>query len=116
MSAKLSLLNKYFLSSMILNGICKSFDIYDAKVKRVNNEKTNLLLAEKITIISIHTLAGGYFLPFRLYDNLNKLELKLRNEDYNKYYSYNPDYISETKRKTKVLTISEHIFDLDKFY
>jgi hypothetical protein len=116
MSAKLSLLNKYMLSSMILNGICKSVDIYDAKVKRANNEKTNLLLAEKITIISIHTLAGGYLLPFRLYDNINKLELKLRNEEYNKYYSYNPDYKSEKKCNTKVLTISEHFFDLNKFY
>ena len=121
MAAKLGFFNKYLFSSMFLNGLFKSYDIYDAKVKRVNNETTNLLMAEKITIVSIHTLAGPYILPFRVYDLINRMELKLRGENYYKYYSVNYlndysgkkesiDYICNPK---KDLTIIEHIF---KFY
>ena len=47
MTAKLSFFQKYMYSSMILNGIWKSIDIYDADVIRyVNNQniKTKKIL------------------------------------------------------------------------
>ncbi len=106
MTAKLSFFQKYMYSSMILNGIWKSIDIYDADVVRyVNNQniKTKLLMTEKLTIVSIQTLGGPYILPFRLINNIDKFELKLRNEDYNKYYS--TDYKNN-------LTFIDHIYNL----
>jgi hypothetical protein len=84
----LSLFEKYIFSSSILNGLFKLSEVYNCKVKRdeTNNKITKMLVVEKIAIVSFHTIIGFYIFPFSLYNNLGKLELKLRNEkgtDYN---------------------------------
>ena len=56
MATKIGFFYKYIFSSMFLNGLYKSCQLYDAKIVRLNNEKTNLLLTEKFTIVFIHTL------------------------------------------------------------
>ena len=102
MAAKLGFINKYLISSMFLNGLYKSCQLYDAKIVRLNNEKTNLLLTEKITIVSIHTLFGSYIFPFRVFDIINKIEIKLRGEKLDKY---------DLDKYEKHMTIFDHIYD-----
>ena len=102
MAAKLGFINKYLISSMFLNGLYKSCQLYDAKIVRLNNEKTNLLLTEKITIVSIHTLFGSYILPFRVFDIINKIEITLRGEKLDKY---------DLDKYEKHMTIFDHIYD-----
>ena len=45
-----------------------------------------MLFTEKIVIISIHTLAGPYILPFTLYNKVCLMELYVKNKDVNEYY------------------------------
>jgi hypothetical protein len=98
----MGLFYKYVFSSMALNGLYKSFDLYDAKILRSNNEKTNLLITEKLTIVTIHSLFGPYIFPYRVFDILNKIELKLRGENSYKY---------DLNKYEKHQTFYNHIFD-----
>lgn len=102
MATKLNFFNKYMFSSMILNGLYKSYDLYNAKIVRLNNQKTNLLLTEKITIISIHTIYGPFVLPFRVFDIINKIEIKLRGEN---------EYVYDLNKYEGNKTLFNYIFD-----
>ena len=82
----MNFLNKYFISAMGINGLFKCYDTYNAKVTRDNNEETDMLLIEKFAIISAHTIAGPYILPFSLYNNLWLIEFNAKNKDVNEYY------------------------------
>ena len=83
----MNFLNKYFISAMGINGLFKCYDTYNAKVKRYNYKETDMLFAEKIAIISAHTIAGPYILPFTLYNNLWLIEHNAKN--INNYYPEN---------------------------
>ena len=83
----MNFLNKYFISAMGINGLFKCYDTYNAKVTRDNNEETDMLLIEKFAIISAHTIAGPYILPFTLYNNLWLIKHNAKN--INNYYPEN---------------------------
>ena len=89
---------KYTISAMGLNGLFKTIHTYNAKVTRDNNEETDMLLIEKVAIISIHTIIGPYILPFTLYNNLCLIELYAKNKDVNNYYPYYMDYINKNNK------------------
>lgn len=100
-SKKFNLFEKYVLSSIVLNSFIKYFDIRNIKVKRHNNETTDLLIIEKIPIVIIHGFMGPYLLPFNLYDKLAILEIYMRGDNCNKYYNV---------ENNKDLTIREIFF------
>lgn len=89
-----SFINKYFVSTAIINGAFKLSEVYNCKVKRNKGVITDMLLIEKVAIVSAHTIAGPYTFPLSIYSNLHKLELKIRNKDEKDYYD-----ISETNNK-----------------
>ena len=89
---------KYSIIAMGINGLFKCYDTYNAKVKRYNYKETDMLFAEKIAIISAHTIAGPYILPFTLYNNLCLIELYAKNKDVNNYYPYYMDYINKNNK------------------
>ena len=78
--------HKYAISAMGINGIFKFIDTYNAKVTRHYNKETDMLFTEKFVIISVHTLAGPYILPFTLYNKVRLMELYVKNKDVNEYY------------------------------
>ena len=62
---------------MEINGLFKCY----------NYKETDMLLTQKIAIISAHTIAGPYILPFTLYNNLWLIKHNAKN--INNYYPEN---------------------------
>lgn len=86
--AHIPLIHKYIISSMFINGAFKLSEVYNCKVTRYFGLVDDMLLTEKLLIVSAHTLAGPYILPFSIYNNLHKLELKIRNKNETHYYGF----------------------------
>ena len=80
---------KYSIIAMGINGLFKCYDTYNAKVKRNNYKETDMLFAEKIAIISAHTIGGPYILPASIYNKICLLEVYAKNKNIDDYYPEN---------------------------
>lgn len=84
---------RYFLGSMALNGLSKSCEVWNAKVKRydythksVNGYVENeMLLGEKFAIVMMNTMMGPFKLPYTIIDNLNKLDITMKGKNPEEY-------------------------------
>lgn len=98
---------RFFYGSMALNGLSKTCEVWDAKVKRYDhvcakkNESgyvvNEMLLGEKFAVVLLSTLTGPFKLPGTIIDNLNKLDIvrrseKLEDYGYNKVKFYHEYY------------------------
>ena len=79
------LFSNYFVASMVGNSFLKITDLWNAKVKRDNNKTTNILLGEKILIISFAGLIGPYIFPYTFIRKIDKTQLYIQGKDYNDY-------------------------------
>lgn len=70
--------SNYIISSMLGNSFFKFIDTWNAKVIRKNDKKTDILLGEKIMIISFAGLIGPYFLPYNIITNIDKLQFYIQ--------------------------------------
>jgi hypothetical protein len=84
---------KYMLGSMALNGLSKTCEVWDAKVKRYDYThksptgyvENNMLLGEKFGVIVLNVAMGPFKLPYTIIDNLNKIDIMMRNENLENY-------------------------------
>ncbi len=84
---------RYLFGSMALNGLSKSCEVWNAKVKRydythnsVNGYVENeMLLGEKFAIIMMNTMTGPFKLPYTIIDNLNKLDITMKGKNPEEY-------------------------------
>lgn len=87
------LIFKYMFGSMALNGMSKMFEVWDAKVKRYDcTQKSpsgyvenDMLLGEKVGVIAVNTILGPFKLPNTIIDNLNKIDIIMKNENLEDY-------------------------------
>lgn len=89
------LFNNYIITSMLCNSFFKFIDTWNAKVIRKNDKKTDILLGEKIMIISFAGLIGPYFLPYNFIKNIDKMQLYIQNKKSNDYDIYEKQIISD---------------------
>lgn len=85
----------YIITSMLGNSFIRFTDIWNAKVERKNNKITDILLGEKIMIISFACLTGPYYLPFSIMKKIDKTQLYIQNKDTNDYDLYQYKTISD---------------------
>lgn len=93
--------------SMVLNGLSKTCEVWDAKVKRYDhfNAKKNesgyvvsdMLLGEKFAVVLLSTITGPFKITGTIIDNLNKLDIvrkgeKLEDYGYDKEKMYHEYY------------------------
>lgn len=87
------LVYRYIFGSMGLNGISKMFEVWDAKVKRYDCAhkspsgyvENDMLLGEKVGVITLNIITGPFKLPHTIIDNLNKIDIMMKKknpEDY----------------------------------
>jgi hypothetical protein len=84
---------KYMLGSMVLNGLSKTYEVWNAKVKRYDYTRkspsgyveNDMLLGEKFGVIALNVLLGPFKLPYTILDNLNKIDIMMRNENLEDY-------------------------------
>lgn len=84
---------KYVFGSMALNGLSKTCEVWDARVKRydytqksVNGYVENeMLLGEKFGIVIINTMMGPFKLPYTMIDNLNKVDIYMKGKNPEEY-------------------------------
>ena len=75
----------YMVASMIGNSFLKFIETWNAKVERKNKKITNILLGEKIMIISFAGLIGPYILPYNFIKHIDKTQIYVQGKDYNDY-------------------------------
>ncbi len=79
----------YIFGSMGLNGMSKMIEVWDAKVKRYDYTQksasgyveNDMLIGEKLSIITFNVITGPIKLPYTIIDNLNKLDILMKNEN-----------------------------------
>lgn len=87
------ILYKYFFGSMGLNGMSKMIEVWNAKVKRYDEThlsptgyiENDMLLGEKVGVITLNVIMGPLKLPYTVIDNLNKIDIMMRNENLEDY-------------------------------
>lgn len=98
---------RFLYGSMALNGLSKTCEVWDAKVKRYDHvcaKKTEcgyivneMLLGEKFALVLFNTITGPFKLPGTIVDNLNKVDIMMKGEKledygYNKVKFYHEYY------------------------
>lgn len=88
-------MRRYLITAIGYNVIYKTFELWDAKVKRSSGKTTDILLGEKINIVLFTTLLAPTTFPSRLTNHLDKIDIFMKKhnpEDYD--IEKNPKRIS----------------------
>lgn len=94
------ILYRYIFGSMGLNGMSKMFEVWDARVKRYDYTlsgyiENDMLLGEKVGVITFNIIAGPIKLPYTIIDNLNKIDIIMRNENPEEYGYNKVKFVSD---------------------
>jgi hypothetical protein len=87
----------YGLTTAGINGLYGIYNTYNADVIRDNKVVNKMLIGEKIPIIFVYILTGPVKVPYNIYNFINYLEIKYRN-DCPLNYDYNTKFEKEPKR------------------
>lgn len=81
-------LMRYLYGSMMISCIDATTSVWNAKIERYTSKGkviNDMLIGEKLLVVSLNTLLGVWNAPVIIFDTMNKLHIKAKGHEYEDY-------------------------------